>query len=272
MGYLNRKKEISERSNLCWKDILFISIVFVTMLCLGNLAMAQDALKPVSEEEFKKGKDIYIKYCAVCHGEEGDGEGPLARALYPKPRDFIRGQFKIRTNPSGSVPTDADLIHVIYTGIHGTSMIPWDILEEEQIKAMLPVIKSFSIAWQYRKPEPSVILGREMRPTQKTIARGKKLYEEKECWKCHGKTGRGDGPSSYDLEDEWGIPILPYDFTRESKYKGGSTDRDIYLRFTTGMNGTPMPSFANELSDEDRWCMVHYVKSLAKQEISKEKE
>jgi len=37
------------------------------------------------------------------------------------------------------------------------------------------------------------------------------------------------------------------------------------MRFTTGMNGTPMPSFANELSDEDRWCMVHFVKSLAKQ-------
>ena len=274
MECLKRKKEISVSSNLRWKYILLNTIVavFLTLLCLGNLAMAQGMLEPVSKEEFKEGKDLYDKYCAACHGEEGDGYGPLARSLYPKPRDFKKGQYKIRTNPTGSLPTDADLIHVISVGIHGTSMIPWDILELDQIKAILPVLKSFSEAWQYRKPEPPVTLGREMHATQKTIARGKELYEQKECWKCHGETGQGDGPSSYDLEDEWEIPIQAYDFTREGKYKGGATNRDIYLRFTTGMNGTPMPSFANELSDEDRWCMVHFVKSLAKQKHDEKEE
>ncbi|MHC4307827.1 MAG: c-type cytochrome [Planctomycetota bacterium] len=143
-------------------------------------------------------------------------------------------------------------------------MMPWDILDKDQIASLLPVLKSFSEAWQYRKPEASVVLGPELRATQKTIARGKELYFQKECWKCHGETGEGDGPSSYDLEDEWEIPIQAYNFTRQDKFKGGSTNRDIYLRFTTGVNGTPMPSFANELSDEDRWCMVHFVKSLAK--------
>ncbi|MGR3292988.1 MAG: c-type cytochrome [Candidatus Scalindua sp.] len=258
MAYLNGKKGISGRSNLCWKNFLFSAIVavFVSMLCLGNIASAGDRLE---------GKDLYNKYCAPCHGEEGDGYGPLYGALYPKPRDFTKGQYKIRTNPSGSLPTDADLIHVISVGIHGTSMMPWDILDVDQIKSILPVLKSFSEAWQYRKPEASVVLGPELRSTQKTIARGRELYRQKECYKCHGETGNGDGPSSYDLEDEWDVPILPYDFTRAGKFKGGATNRDIYMRFTTGMNGTPMPSFANELSDEDRWCMVHYVKSLAKE-------
>lgn len=267
MGYTGRKKEVSKSINLCWRNILsgIIIAVFVTIMCLGNIAMAQGKLKPVSAEEFKKGKDVYDKHCAVCHGEEGDGYGPLAHALYPKPRDFTKGQYKIRTNATGSLPTDADLIHVIYTGIHGTSMIPWDILEEEQIKSILPVLKSFSEAWQYREPESPTIIGREIPSSQQSIARGKKLYEEKECWKCHGETGHGDGPSSYDLTDEWEIPIQAYDFTRASKFKGGAANRDIYLRFTTGMNGTPMPSFANELSDEDRWSLVHYVKSLAEQ-------
>jgi cytochrome c oxidase cbb3-type subunit 2 len=267
MGYPDRKREIGKSINLCWRNILFSTIVavFVTMLCLNNIAIAQDKLEPVSEEEFKKGKDVYDKYCAVCHGEEGDGYGPLAHALYPKPRDFKKGQYKIRTNATGSLPTDADLIHVIYTGIHGTSMIPWDILEEEQIKSMLPVLKSFSEAWQYREPESPTTIGREIPSSQQSIARGKELYEQKECWKCHGETGHGDGPSSYDLTDEWEIPIQAYDFTRAGKFKGGAANRDIYLRFTTGMNGTPMPSFANELSDEDRWSLVHFVKSLAEQ-------
>ena len=258
MAYLKGKKGINGGSNLCWRNILFsaIIIVFVSMLCLGNTVMAGERLE---------GKDLYNKYCAPCHGEEGDGYGPLYGALYPKPRDFTKGQYKIRTNPTGSLPTDADLIHVISVGIHGTSMMPWDILDQGQIKSLLPVLKSFSEAWQYRKPEASVVLGPELRSTQKTIARGRELYRQKECYKCHGETGNGDGPSSYDLEDEWEIPILPYDFTRAGKFKGGATNKDIYMRFTTGMNGTPMPSFANELSDEDRWCMVHFVKSLAKQ-------
>ncbi len=256
MAYMNGKKGISGGSNLYWKNFLFsaIAAVFVSMLCLGNSALAGDRLE---------GKDLYNKYCAPCHGEEGDGYGPLYGALYPKPRDFTKGQYKIRTNPTGSLPTDADLIHVISVGIHGTSMMPWDILDQDQIKSLLPILKSFSEAWQFREPEASVVLGPEMRSTQKTIARGKELYFQKECWKCHGETGEGDGPSSYDLEDEWEIPIQAYNFTRQDKFKGGSSNKDIYLRFTTGVNGTPMPSFANELSDEDRWCMVHFVKSLA---------
>lgn len=256
MAYLKGKKGISEKSNLFWKSLLFSAVVavFVSMLCLGNSASAGGGLE---------GKDLYNKYCAPCHGEDGDGYGPLYGALYPKPRDFTKGQYKIRTNATGSLPTDADLIHVISVGVHGTSMMPWDILDQDQIKSLLPVLKSFSEAWQYREPEPSVVVGPELRSTQKTIARGKELYFQKECWKCHGETGEGDGPSSYDLEDEWEIPIQAYNFTMQDKFKGGSTNKDIYLRFTTGVNGTPMPSFANELSDEDRWCIVHFVKSLA---------
>ncbi|NOG84981.1 MAG: c-type cytochrome [Planctomycetes bacterium] len=287
MGYLKMRR------------VLLNAFVLVTMLCLCKMVAVQasdnvwakprtkspekaaspakststktvaSAAKSISPKkasagDLPMGKDLYLKSCAPCHGEEGDGWGPLAHALYPKPRDFTMGQYKIRTNPTGSLPTDEDLIHIIYTGLHGTSMIPWDILSMEQIESLLPVLKGFSEAWQYRKPEPPVTIGREIPSSRQSIARGKELYFEKECWKCHGEEGHGDGPSSYDLKDEWDFPIQAYDFTRASKFKGGATSRDIYLRFTTGINGTPMPSFARELSDEDRWSLVHFVQSLAK--------
>ena len=58
-------------------------------------------------------------------------------------------------------------------------MMPWDILDQDQIKSILPILKSFSEAWQYRKPEPSVVLGPELRSTQKTIARGKSFIFRK---------------------------------------------------------------------------------------------
>lgn len=35
-----------------------------------------------------KGKEIYAKQCAGCHGPDGKGDGPAAAAINPKPRDF----------------------------------------------------------------------------------------------------------------------------------------------------------------------------------------
>jgi cytochrome c oxidase cbb3-type subunit 2 len=186
--------------------------------------------------------------------------------MLPKPRDFTRGAYKFRTTPSGSLPTDEDIYRTISYGVPNSTMIPWDILTEQQRASVIPVLKSFSEAFEVRKPDAPVDVGLEVRPTEKTVAEGKKIYEEKlECWKCHGVEGRGDGPSAAEQEDDFGFPIKPFDFTT-GKFKGGNSSRDVYLRFTTGLNGTPMPSFAKELTDEQRWCLTHYVISLIKPE------
>lgn len=227
----------------------------------------------IPTEVTEEGKKTYSKYCAPCHGDEGKGDGPLARSLLPKPRDFSRGAYKFRTTPSGSLPTDQDIYKTISYGIPNSTMIPWDILTEQQRASVIPVLKSFSEAFEVRKPDPSVDVGLEIRPSEKTLAEGKKIYEEKlECWKCHGVEGRGDGPSAAEQEDDFGFPIKPFDFTT-GKFKGGNSSTDVYLRFTTGLNGTPMPSFAKELTDDQRWCLTHYVLSLIRscQEETKHK-
>ena len=69
-----------------------------------------------------QGKVIYEKKCALCHGEKGDGNGPSASLLDPRPRDFTKGKYKIRTSASGRLPTDADLFRIISEGMPGTSM------------------------------------------------------------------------------------------------------------------------------------------------------
>ena len=220
----------------------------------------------IPTEVTEEGKKTYSKYCAPCHGDEGKGDGPLARSLLPKPRDFTRGAYKFRTTPSGSLPTDQDIYKTISYGVPNSTMIPWDILTEQQRASVIPVLKSFSEAFEVRKPDAAVDIGLEIRPSEKTLAEGKKIYEEKlECWKCHGVEGRGDGPSAAEQEDDFGFPIKPFDFTT-GKFKGGNSSTDVYLRFTTGLNGTPMPSFAKELTDEQRWCLTHYVLSLIKPE------
>jgi mono/diheme cytochrome c family protein len=95
------------------------------------------------------------------------------------------------------------------------------------------------------------------------LALGKTYYKEAGCFDCHGTTGRGDGPAAATLKDEWGYPIVPYDFTIPGRMKGGSAIKDIYRTLTAGIGGTPMPSYADSLGERERWALGYYVLSLA---------
>ena len=72
-----------------------------------------------------EGKQLYDKYCAQCHGVNGDGKGHATPRVKPLPRDFTSGKYKFRTTPSGALPTDADLTKVIKDGLPYTSMPDW---------------------------------------------------------------------------------------------------------------------------------------------------
>ncbi len=63
------------------------------------------------------GKDLFVKTnCNSCHGMEGRGDGPVAAALTPKPRDYVVGDFKFDADKDGSPGSDADLALVIKNG------------------------------------------------------------------------------------------------------------------------------------------------------------
>ena len=97
-----------------------------------------------------------------------------------------------------------------------------------------------------------------------TIARGRELYLDAtgaNCSACHGEGGRGDGPSARAFLDHWGYPLVPRDLT-SGVYRAGSTRAALYGSIATGINGTPMPSFAGSIAPEDIWAMVHFIESL----------
>ena len=112
------------------------------------------------------------------------------------------------------------------------------------------------------KPK-AIVIPPEPRVTRASIARGKELYRDLGCGDCHGEQGKGDGPSANDLKDQWGYNIKPTDFTR-GIFKGGAEPRELYKRTATGMDGTPMPAYGDDLiPGKDRWALVHYSQSLA---------
>jgi mono/diheme cytochrome c family protein len=85
------------------------------------------------------------------------------------------------------------------------------------------------------------------------IAAGKKVYD-KECFSCHGKKGRGDGPNSATLEKPPGD--LP------SAKVQSQTDGELFWKITEGKK--PMPATKLVLSDEQRWQVVNYIRVLGK--------
>ena len=216
-----------------------------------------------TEEQRAAGKIVYDKYCGQCHGDNGDGNGYATPRVKPKPRDFTTGTYKFRTTPNGALPTDDDLRRAIEIGLPYTSMPGWPNLTDTEVRNVIYYIKSFSADFENpdRYGEP-IDIPRPLESTEESIARGRVVYEEQGCAACHGEVGRGDGPSAPTLVNDKGDPIKVADLTQRWTYRGGPTKEDIYRTFSTGLNGTPMPSYADSLEVEDRQHLVNYVYSL----------
>ena len=74
--------------------------------------------------------------------------------------------------------------------------------------------------------------------------------------------GQGDGPSAAALTDTKGNPIRPYDFSTGVRFKCGATNQDLYRIFMTGLDGTPMPSFSDNIKPEEAWDLVHFLRTM----------
>jgi DMSO reductase family type II enzyme heme b subunit len=212
-----------------------------------------------------QGKAVYERKCLLCHGDKGDGEGPGAALLVPRPRDFTRGKFKIRTSASGQGPTDADLFRIITEGMPGTSMPGWRMLPEKDRWNLVAYLKTFAPAAFTEAPKV-LALPQEVASSAASIARGKEMFEAIECHKCHGAAGRGDGPSAPELKDDWEQPVRAANLSKPWTFRGGSSTREVATRLATGLMGTPMPTFIDSVEKpEDVWHLANYVRSLGRE-------
>ena len=218
---------------------------------------------PGTEAQREAGKALYNNYCSQCHAEAGDGQGYAAPYLQPLPRDFTSGLFKIRSTPNGAMPTDENLRKVIRDGMPYTTMIGWPNFSDEEVSNIIYHIKSFSPDFQDPAYlDPPITIPTAPPFSQNSAELGRTVYADMECHTCHGVTGRTDGASAPTLVDEAGRSIRPADLTKRWTFRGGPTREDIYRTFSTGLNGTPMPSYVDSLSDEQRWQLVDYVYTL----------
>ncbi len=220
-------------------------------------------------QDLENGKALYDKWCAGCHGMTGQGDGPAADYMLPRPRDFTFAIYQIRTTSNGELPTDDDLRYIVDNGMPGSTMPGWkDKLGPGDRDDVVAYIKSFSRFFEDGQPEP-VAVARAPRVTDEGLAEGRRLFEEEvECIKCHGAEGRGDGGSAPELTDDDGFPIRAANLTENWTFNGGGSVEDILMRIRVGVDGTPMPSNgdaidAGIITEEQLWRVAQYVRSLS---------
>lgn len=249
---------------------------------------------PVTTSE--SGRQLYARHCAACHGEEGDGRGVAAAFLFPKPRDFHAGRFRL-VSTSNNVPSREDLQAVLLRGMPGSSMPPWAHLSKSERDALVDEVlrlrRQGAGAYYTRilqeqeeltdeeiaadeelqaeiqdyvdaLPEPgeSSLVPEIGEPTAEGIARAKETYAKFGCLQCHGNEGKGDGVEK--MVDSEGYATAPRDFTA-GIFKGGDDPASLYRRIAYGMPGTPMPS-AQQMSPEMMIELVHYIRSMSTEE------
>jgi mono/diheme cytochrome c family protein len=219
----------------------------------------------------KDAKGDYRRYCVGCHGDDGDGNGENAPWVDPKPRDFQLGIFKCRSTPTGTLPTDEDLFDTIARGLDRSNMPQWSTFTKQERADLVAWVKHFSPRWVSEKPGTPIQIPPQPEVTAERIKAGRDVFAKVQCWKCHGVLGQANGPSASTLTDDLGRPIAAFNFAEGAKPKCGSTDQDLYRIFMTGLDGTPMPSFADNIKPDEAWDLVFYLRTLMSGH-SKEKE
>src|SRR5690242_20570193 len=106
--------------------LLILASLFAAAL-LDATAGEATSLSP----ELQAGKAVYLRHCGACHGVNGDGSGPASVWLFPRPRNFNAGLFKIKSTPGMALPTDEDLFNTVTRGMPGSSMPSFTYLTEK---------------------------------------------------------------------------------------------------------------------------------------------
>ena len=224
--------------------------------------------------------ELFAAHCAVCHGGRGAGDGPAYPWLFPPPRDFTAGRFRLASTDNG-IPSDEDLMRTLRRGIPGSAMPAWGWLPERDLEDLVWQVRETAAAGIARRLRADALAvgdsfamrsagmdarervrpGRLLPPlgslpdNPEVLERGRELYV-RDCAGCHASDGSGD---SHPRLDENGTLNWPRDFTA-GFIKGGATPTELAWRIRTGLPGTAMPGFSFEPDELE--ALVAYVAAL----------
>jgi mono/diheme cytochrome c family protein len=251
----------------------------------------------IARGQLAHGQRVYAKQCQACHGVDGNGNGPVAYALNPKPRNYQEAKFKFASTPRGYKPRRDDLIRIIRRGAKGTSMPAFRLMPDEDVKAVVDYVMALTSRGELEKRllldaedldedegfDPAdvathvdeIIASWQEAPqflitpvvnrvpySEESIQLGRKAFVKESCYKCHGVDGRGSGRRPLG-KDDWGHDAFAANLAAGMLH-GGRRPLDIYRRIHGGINGTPMPGYLDALKDrpETMWHLANFITSI----------
>jgi DMSO reductase family type II enzyme heme b subunit len=221
--------------------------------------------------------ELFQRHCAICHGPAGRGDGAARELLYPAPRDFGHGKFRLVSTVSRA-PSRESVQQVLERGLPGTGMPSFAWMPPQDVAALsehvlelahmglaarladelrLDAAAARALAEQRLQPGPPLELPPEVAATPQVLARGQRTYVAR-CASCHGVDGRNQT-----LEPRWNVDgdiDWPRDFP-SGVLRGGASYDELARRILCGMPGTSMPAHTFASRDELP-ALVAYVQSL----------
>lgn len=190
-----------------------------------------------------EGRKLYVSYCQLCHGPEGQGDGPLAKAMDVTPADLattVRSRsdtilMKIISGEGRQTITGRDRHNLL-----SEAMPEWkDVLDKPQIEALIAYLRFLTRAKHDLMGDPEV---------------GMQLYQ-KYCQVCHGEAGEGDGIMTNLMG------ITPMDHTNPNETD--RLDNDELMRRILDGKGRYMPAWRGILSQSEVEALVSYIRLLS---------
>jgi mono/diheme cytochrome c family protein len=197
------------------------------------------ALSPVYQPLLDEGEKVFDSHCAICHGKDGGGDGPVAKGLAVKPRDF-----KDQSWMAGQA--DGGFMKAAMDGIAGSVMPAFaGRLSERELWSAVAHIRQISPRKQLRDPTSFPL------PED----RGRELYAQ-HCKGCHGDKGKGDGPAARFFT------AAPRDLSN-MEWMVANPDSLLRSMIGKGVKGSPMPGFAGQLSDAEITAVIEYLRRIS---------
>jgi cbb3-type cytochrome c oxidase subunit I len=205
----------------------------VPIAMTGGYSLSAPVLHPAPDpadlqEEVSRGGALFAANCASCHGSTGAGDGKASASLLPKPANLTSARF-----------SDERLSSVLWNGVAGSSMPPWRQFPTEDLRALVAYIQSLHVPVAV----PSA-------PEATSLNEGESLFAAN-CASCHGVAGAGNGPAAGALAP------APTNFHLKRP-----TPERAWEVLENGLPGTAMPPWKSQLSADQRYALIGFVRSL----------